>query len=149
MAIELIDGLVEVPVVRNGSVVTNIKINPSDAGFMETLYGLAATLDGIEQKCMDAIKNEEDFAKVFDLKRSADKEMREVVDSVFGDGFCAEAYNGMRMDGVLVDGTLVYEDLVFKVVDAMDADIRNRVAKRNATVEKYTSKYKNRKRQQT
>ena len=148
MAIELIDGLVEVPVMRGGAVVTTIKINPSDAGFMETLYGLAATLDGIEQKCMDASKDEEDFAKVFELKRGADKEMREVVDSVFGAGFCEAAYNGLRMDGVLTDGTLVYEDLVFKVVDAMDADIRNRVAKRNATVEKYTSKYTNRKKVQ-
>lgn len=141
MAIELVDGLVEVPVTRREVVVASVKINPSDAGFMETLYGLAETLDSIEQKCMDACKDEEDYKKVFALKRSADKEMREVVDSVFGDGFCTAAFNGLRMDGVLNDGTLVYENLMFKVVDAMDEDIRNRVAKRNATVEKYTSKY--------
>lgn len=129
-------GLIELSI--NGK--RTIHINPVDTGFIETLYGLASKLEAIHKEKAAAAEAEEDAAARFDISRAEDKEMREAVDSVFGDGFCADVFPGVRLFA-LADGMTVIENFLYALMDKMDEDITANMAKRDARIQKYTSKY--------
>ena len=129
-------GLVELSV--NGK--RTILINPSDAGFAETLYGLAAKLESIHTEKSRAAEAENDAAVRFDISRSEDQEMRAAVDAVFGDNFCADVFPGIRLFA-LADGLTVVENFLYALLDKMDEDITSNMEKRGARIEKYTGKY--------
>lgn len=129
-------GLIELDI--NGK--RTIQLNPSDSGFVETLYGLVSKLDVIHQDAAAKAKDEEDAVKRFDLSRAEDKQMREAVDDVFGAGFCADVFPGIRLFA-LADGLTVIENFLYALLDKMDADITANVAKRDARIKKYTEKY--------
>lgn len=132
-------GVVEMSV--NGK--RTIKFNPSDVGFIETLYSLMAKVEEIESDSRKKRENTDEPAKVFDYFRASDKRMREAVDAVFGDGFCDDVFDGVRLVA-LADGLTVLENFVFAVVDQMDESVRSNMEARNAKIEKYTAKYQNR-----
>lgn len=129
-------GLIELDV--NGK--RTIQLNPSDAGFVETLYGLVSKLDSIHTEAGKAAQAEEDPVKRFDITRTEDKQMREAVDDVFGAGFCADVFPGIRLFA-LADGLTVIENFLYALLDKMDEDITANVAKRDARIAKYTDKY--------
>lgn len=129
-------GLVEFSV--NGS--RTIRFNPSDPGFLETLYGLVAKIDAIEADMAKKKDKSNDPAKFFDIVRSSDKRMRDAVDSVFGDGFCADVFNGIHVTA-LAGGLTVLENLVFAIMDRMDDSVKENMAQRNDKIAKYTAKY--------
>lgn len=129
-------GLIELDI--NGK--RTIQLNPSDAGFVETLYGLVSKLDVIHQDAAAKAKDEDDAVKRFDLHRAEDKQMREAVDDVFGAGFCADVFPGIRLFA-LADGLTVIENFLYALLDKMDVDITENVAKRDARIKKYTDKY--------
>lgn len=133
-------GIVEMSV--NG--VRNIRFNPSDVGFMETLYGLMAKVEEIDTESRKKREKADEPAKVFDYFRSSDKRMREAVDAVFGDGFCDDVFDGVRLMA-LADGLTVLENFIFAVIDNMDESVRDNMAQRDSKIAKYTAKYQNRK----
>ena len=129
-------GLVEIEV--NGA--RTIKFNPSDQGFAEELYILAAKLADIQKEKAEAFKATQDAAAHFDISRAEDREMRAAVDSFFGDGFCGEVFPGVRLFA-LSEGLTLIENFLYALLDKMDEDITANMAKRNARIAKYTSKY--------
>ena len=129
-------GLVELDV--NG--VRTIHINPSDAGFAEDLYGLASKLQEISRSKEAALEAAQTPVEKFDISRAEDKEMRQAVDDMFGEGFCADVFPGVRLFA-LSDGLTVVENFLFALLDKMDEDITANIAKRDARIKKYTSKY--------
>lgn len=133
-------GLVEMAV--NGGRV--IRFNPADVGFMDTLYTLLGKIEAIEAETRKKQDKTEDLAKLFDRSRSSDKRMREAVDSVFGEGFCAQVFPGIRLTA-LADGLSVLENFVFAIMDEMDESVRDNLAKREGRIAKYTAKYQARK----
>lgn len=126
-------GLVELEV--NGG--RTIRLNPSDAGFAETLYELAAKLEAIHK----ASGAQTETAERFDRSRAEDREMREAVDAVFGEGFCADVFPGMRLTA-LANGLTVVENFLFALLDRMDEGVTANLSARNARIAKYTAKYK-------
>lgn len=132
-------GIIEAPV--NGG--RTIRFNPADVGFMETLYSLMAKVEDIESESRKKREKTDDPAKVFDYFRSSDKRMREAVDAVFGDGFCDDVFNGVRLVA-LADGLTVLENFVFAVLDQMDDTVKENLAKRDSRIAKYTERYERR-----
>lgn len=122
----------------------SIRFNPSDVGFMDTLYALVAKVDEIEKESQKKREKTDDPAKMFDYFRASDKRMREAVDAVFGDGFCDDVFDGVRLVA-MADGLTVLENFVFSVMDQMDESVRANMEARNAKIEKYTAKYQARK----
>lgn len=118
----------------------SIRFNPADIGFAETLYGVIAKINTIDEETRKKRESTTDYAKIFDYNRSADKRMREVVDAVFGDGFCSDVFGDIRLVA-LADGLSVVENFAFAVLDQMDAGITENLAKRDARIAKYTAKY--------
>lgn len=129
-------GLVEIPV--NG--IRNITINPSDLGFLDTIYGMLAKIDSIDREARKKVEKVDDPSKIFDHMRLSDKRMRETVDAVFGEGFCDDIFKGIRLTA-LADGLTVIENFAFAVIDQMDEDIKQNMAKRNDRISHYTAKY--------
>lgn len=117
-----------------------IKFNPSDVGFMDTLYSLVAKIDSIDKESQKKRDKQDDLAKLFDNFRNTDKKMRDAVDAVFGDGFCDDVFDGIRLVAVS-DGITVLENFVFAVLDKMDESVHANIAVRNDRIKKYTDKY--------
>lgn len=118
-----------------------ITLNPADAGFAETLYLLVSRLRAIHAEKNRASDAEEDLAKRFELNRAEDTELRAAVDDVFGEGFCADVFPGMRLSA-MAEGLTVVENFVFSLLDRMDEGITANLAGRDARIAKYTAKYR-------
>lgn len=129
-------GLVEFSV-NDGRIV---RFNPSDLGFIETLYDLVAKIDAISSDMAKKKDKADDPAKFFDIARSGDKRMRDAVNSVFGDGFCEEVFDGVRVTA-MAGGLTVLENFIFAVIDRMDDSVKENMAQRNDKIAKYTAKY--------
>lgn len=132
-------GVIEMSV--NGK--RTIRFNPADVGFIETLYTLMAKVEAIEKEGQTRRSKQNDPAKDFDSFRRDDIKMKEAVDAVFGEGFCDDVFDGVRLVA-LSDGLTVLEQFVFAVLDHVDASVRDNIEKRNAKIEQYTAKYKSR-----
>ena len=129
-------GVVEMPV--NGG--RTIRFNPTDVGFLDTLYGLLAKVDAIDKETARKREKTEDVSKAFDYMRASDKRMREAVDDVFGEGFSDDVFNGVRLMAQ-ADGLSVLENFVFAVLDQMNENVTENMARRSERIAKYTSKY--------
>ena len=132
-------GIVEMSV--NGG--RTIRFNPADVGFIDTLYSLMAKVEDIEKESQKKREKSDDPAKIFDYFRSSDKRMRDAVDAVFGEGFCDDVFDGVRLVA-MADGLTVLENFVFAVIDQMDESVKANMDRRNAKIEQYTAKYRNR-----
>lgn len=133
-------GLVEMSV--NGG--RSIRFNPADIGFMDTIFTLLGKIEAIESETEKKQAKTDDLAKLFDHSRASDRRMREAVDGVFGDGFCADVFPNIRLTA-MANGLTVLENFIFAVADEMDASVRENLAKRNDRIAKYTAKYQGRK----
>lgn len=131
-------GVVEMSV--NGG--RKIRFNPSDIGFVDTLYSMMAKVEKIDEEGNAKRAILTDPGKIFDNFRNCDRKEREAVDAVFGEGFCNDVFDGVRLVA-LADGLTVLENFVFAVLDHMSADIIDNANKRDARIAKYTEKYKN------
>lgn len=129
-------GLVELSV--NGG--RTITLNPADAGFAETLYLLYRKLEAVHAEKHKASEAEGDLVKRFDINRAEEAELRDAVDGVFGEGFCADVFPGMRLSA-MADGLAVVDNFIFSLLDRMDEDITANLAKREGRIAKYTAKY--------
>lgn len=145
-------GIIELgikPVGADGSQIEPVKrvirINPTDFGFVDTLYGLIAKLESIDNKTQEKVNKTDDAAKIFDYHRAGDKQMRDAVDAVFGDGFCDDMFQGIRLHAKTEDGLSIIENLVFAVFDHMSDSVVESAKKRNERIAKYTEKYQTRK----
>lgn len=116
-----------------------VDFNPADNGFAESLYGLTSKLSQIHESRKKEYEDEQDPAARFDISRAEDAEMREAVDSLFGDGFCRDVFKTRLF--ALADGMTVVENFMFALLDEMDESITENLAKRDTRIKKYTDKY--------
>lgn len=116
-----------------------VSFNPADQGFAEDLYGLSSKIQKIHENKSKELEETTDGAERFDISRSEDREMRESVDALFGDGFCADVFH-VRLFA-FADGLTVIENFLYALLDEMDESITSNMAARNVRIKKYTEKY--------
>lgn len=121
-----------------------VRFNPSDVGFLETLYGMIAKMESIGTELEKKRAKTNDLAALFDCSKSCDRKMRDAIDSVFGEGFCADVFPGVRLTA-MANGLTVLENFAYAIIDEMDEDIKDNLAKRNDRIAKYTAKYQSHK----
>ena len=117
----------------------SVDFNPADQGFAENLYGLVSKLSAIHEETAKRYETEENPAVRFDISRSEDAEMREAVDSIFGEGFCKDVFKTRLF--AMADGLTIVENFLFAILDEMDDSITENLSKRDARIRKYTDKY--------
>ena len=138
----LTSGIQILPVIVDGfDTGRTVNFNPMDQEFAEELYALVYRIGKIHEAKNAQREAEEDILKKFEINRAEDREMREAVDAVFGDGFSADVFK-TRLFAVSDDGLTVVEGFLFSLLDRMDAGITDRMAKRDANIRKHTDKYR-------
>lgn len=117
----------------------SVDFNPSDQGFAEDLYCLASKIQNIHVKKQAEYEAEENASVRFDISRAEDKEMREAVDAMFGEGFSKDVFKTRLF--ALANGFTVAENFLFALLDEMDESISANISARDARIKKYTNKY--------
>lgn len=140
--VNITSGIHVLPVIVDGrDTGRTVNFNPADQEFAEELYALVYSIGKIHEEKNRQRAEESDMLKKFDINRAEDREMREAVDLVFGEGFAADVFP-TRLFAVSEDGLTVVESFLFSLLDKMDEGINARIAKRNANISKYTNKYR-------
>lgn len=134
-------GIKHFPVVTDTGIDTgrSVDFNPADQGFAEELYGLVSKLAQIHDAATKAASETTDAVARFDLSREEDSQMREAVDSLFGEGFCKDVFKTRLY--AIAGGMMVIESFLYSLLDQMDESITENMAKRDAKIQKYTAKY--------
>lgn len=116
-----------------------IRFNPTDSNFAETLYHTFEALD----KKQEEYQTEEitDGAEAFRKSRERDREMRETIDGILGEGVCDALFGCMNVYA-LADGLPVWANLMLAIIDEMDDSVKAEQKKTSPRVAKYTARYK-------
>lgn len=118
---------------------------PTDMNFIETVFRVVETLDQKElvfQKELEALGEDEE-AKVFDLGKAHDQEIREEINGIFGDDICTPVFGTLNVFA-LADGLPVWANLLFAIIDKLDDKFVAEKEKTNPRLAKYTAKYSKR-----
>ena len=125
----------------NGKV--TVCFNPTDLAFIEKVYDLLERMDKRNEK-FTAEVNESDGRELFEISHRFDNEAREELNSLFGDDVCTPLFGKMALN-TIADGLPVWANFIFAVIDLFDESIKAERSKTNPRIQKYTEKYKNRK----
>lgn len=140
--VKLTSGIRRLPVIVDGQDSGRVVIfNPADQEFAEILYALVNRIGQIHKEKNDRREKETDILAKFAINREEDREMREAVDEVFGEGFSADVFF-VRLFALTDDGVTLVESFLFSLLDQMDDAITSNMSKRDAKIRKYTDKYK-------
>ena len=117
-----------------------VSFNPTDSHFVETLFN---TFDGLDKK-QEAYKEEVaktgDKRGIFEIARRMDKEMREMIDGIFGKSVCDAIFGSMNVYA-LADGLPVWCNFLLAVMDQIDTTFAREQKAKNPRIAKYTAKY--------
>lgn len=140
--VELTSGLRYLSVIVDGQDTgRTVNFNPADQEFSETLYALVHRIGEIHKAKNLERETQTDILKKFEINRAEDQEMREAVDTVFGEGFSSDVFK-VRLFALSDDGLTVVEGFLLSLLDELDASITAKMAKRDANIRRYTDKYR-------
>lgn len=116
-----------------------IRINPTDAGFVKKIFKVFETLD-IKQDEYKAALSKAKPAEIFDICDRLDTEMREIIDELFGVPVCAALFGDMNVYA-MADGLPVWCNLLLAIIDETEVGFAKEEKRMNGRVAKYTAKY--------
>lgn len=122
--------------------VFKIAFNPTDNFFVQKIVDAIETLDAAEAKYEEMIRNEEDPVKVFEAGDAKDKEMRCILDGIFGEGFCHTLFGTISVYAGDGEGFPLWLNILFSVLEEMSTQYEIEKAATNPRLEKYIGKYK-------
>ena len=117
-----------------------VAFNPTDSAFAEKLYMTFEALDKKQEAYRKEVESVADKKEIFDVARARDQEMRGMIDDLFGAPVCDAVFGKMNVYA-LSDGLPVWCNLMFAVMDEMDATFAREQKLTNPRIAKYTSKY--------
>lgn len=119
----------------------DVVFNPTDSVFVERLYAAFNDLDKKQEAYQDQVSRMSDRAKIFDLMRERDKEMRELIDSVFdGVPVCSMLFGSMNVYAI-ASGLPVWANLMLSILDEVDTAFSREQKATNPRIQKYMAKY--------
>lgn len=118
-----------------------IQFNPSDSFFVERLF---STMEKLSKRQEEGERDNSAYAdepaKVFELARIRDREMRAEIDSLFGKPVCDALFPGMDVYA-LADGLPLWTNFLMAIVDEIDASLAAQNSVADSRVAKYMDKY--------
>ena len=117
-----------------------VKFNPTDSEFVERLFSAFDTLDKKQDAYKSEVERLADKREVFRVARERDREMREIIDGVLGEGVSNKLFGTMNVYAI-ADGLPVWCNLMLAVLDEIDTSFAREQKRTNARVAKYTAKY--------
>ena len=116
-----------------------ISINPTDSMLVARLIGLVDRLDEKREKYASEMENAE-AKNIFDISAKFDAEMRSEIDSALGAAVCDAVFGDMSLLA-MADGLPVFCNLIFAILDEVDAGWISESKKTSERISKYTAKY--------
>lgn len=117
-----------------------ISFNPTDSNFVKRLFDAFDYLDGKQDAYRAEVEKLADKKQIFEVAKARDKEMREVIDGVFGISVCDALFGAMNVYA-LADGLPVWANLILAVMDEIDTSFARESKATNPRIQKYTAKY--------
>lgn len=120
--------------------VCEISINPTDSLLTSRLLSLVSRLDEKREQYARDIDNAE-IEDIFDIASKFEADVRAEIDAALGTPVCDAVFGNMSVMS-MANGLPVFCNLVFAILDEIDAGWESENAKTNARIAKYTDKYK-------
>jgi len=118
-----------------------VSFNPGDINFLRQLYSVAEELDKRQEEFRAEAQKREDGKRLFVLAQEADKDMREIIDGLFGKPVCADLFGNLSVFAV-GDGFPLWANLLYAIVDKMDDSLLAEKQRAQTRIRKYSEKYK-------
>lgn len=122
----------------NGS--CEVAFNPTDSAFVNRLFDAFDNLEKKQEAYKAEIEKAAGPAELFGVARKYDKEMREIIDGLFGSDVTGPVFGSMNVYA-LANGLPVWCNLLFAVLDEIDASLGKEQKLAEARIKKYTDKY--------
>lgn len=117
-----------------------IKINPTDSMLVGRLIGLVDGLGEIREKYAAEVEKA-DARDVYNISVKFDNDMRKEIDAALGAPVCDAVFGDMSVLA-LADGLPVFCNLIFAILDEVDAGWEREGKKTSSRMASYTAKYK-------
>lgn len=123
----------------NGKI--DVCFNPTDPVFVEKLYDTFDVLDKKQKEYAEKAESMKDNGpELFDMARSADAEMRELIDNTLGAPVCDALFGDISVYA-MADGLPLWANLFLAIIDEIDLATGNEKKASSARIKKYTEKY--------
>lgn len=116
-----------------------ISYNPYDVLFLGGLMDAAEKLDA-EQTRLQSMPTD-DWRKVYRAAMDADKVMKGVLDEAFGAPVCEALFPHQTVHAI-GNGLPAWANLLYAVIDSMDAGMEAEKSKAQERIRKYSAKYR-------
>lgn len=117
-----------------------ISFNPTDSVFVKRLYDAFEHLDSKQEHYRDIVEKTANKKEIFDVAKTMDEEMREIIDDVLGTGVSGSLFGGMNVYA-MADGLPVWCNLMLAIIDETDTAFAREQKAMNPRIKKYTDKY--------
>lgn len=121
--------------------VREITFNPTDSAFVEKIFDAFDELDKKQDEYKKEIASAQDVRNVFKIARQRDSEMREIIDSIFGDGISNDLFHEMNVYS-LAGGLPVWCNFMLSVMDEVNTSFAQQEKETNPRLQKYIEKYR-------
>lgn len=118
-----------------------ISFNPTDSAFVERLFDAFDTLDRKQDTYKQEVASAADARAVFQIAKRRDAEMREIMDSIFGEGASNDLFQTMNVYA-LSNGLPVWCNFILAVMDEVHTALAEEQKQTNPRLQKYIAKYK-------
>lgn len=118
----------------------DVSFNPTDSAFVERLYAAFEELDRRQDEYKAQVEKAAGKKEIFGLARERDKEIRDIIDGVFGRPVSADVFGGMSTYAI-ANGFPVWCNFLLAVMDEIDTTFAREQKATNPRIQKYTSKY--------
>lgn len=126
----------------NGAV--TVYFCPTDVTFAEKLFSIEEAIEKKTEEYSERIDKLEDNKDVFEAANALDREIREMLNSIFDTDICTPLVGTTKIYAI-ANGLPIWANTILGLIDAMDADLEEQKKRTKQRIKKYTEKYKRRK----
>jgi hypothetical protein len=117
-----------------------ISFNPGDISFAKKLFDLFERLTAQQDSAEKDNEQEIDGLKLFEMTEKRDAEMRQDIDSIFGEGVADALFPNISVFA-LAGGFPLWANFCMAIIDEIDVNLKAEEVKGRERVDKYMKKY--------
>lgn len=120
--------------------VCQLTFNPTDSVFLEKLLDVFDQLDSKQETYRAEVEKRQGDRTLFEQARIMDGEMREIINTALGTDVCGPLFGEMNVYA-FADGLPLWANLMFGLLDEIDAAVVRERKAYDPRIAKYTKKY--------
>jgi hypothetical protein len=117
-----------------------VTFNPTDTNFIEKIFNTFDKLDNVYESYLEQLQKAEENGAAFAVTNTMDKEMRGMIDELFGKPISDELFGSMNLYAA-AGGLPVWCNMFLAIIDEIDTAFAREKKATNPRIQKYTQKY--------